>query len=337
MRDHLQSYVRPVRKGITSYRARLRIAIAQIASWFHTSDVAIFHQFAPPPGGGGHQFMRALWHEFARRGLHVENNTISPTTRACLYNSFNFDFARLRAFRRNGCRMVHRVDGPIGVYRGSDDGSDQRIWQINAELANATIFQSSYSMHKHIDLGYTFAHPVVILNAADPHIFHPQGRVPFDRQRKLRLISTSWSDNPNKGAAVYQWLEEHLDWQRFEYTFVGRSPLRFARMRMLGLMDSAQLAATLRQHDIFVTASVHESCSNALIEALSCGLPALYIQSGGHAEIVGEGGIGFAAAEELPAALERLVEEYEERQQQIALPTLAEVASRYLDVMGIEA
>ena len=48
-------------------------------------------------------------------------------TRACLFNSFNFDFARVRRFARRDCRMVHRVDGPIGAYRGFDDGTDARI------------------------------------------------------------------------------------------------------------------------------------------------------------------------------------------------------------------
>ena len=38
--------------------------------------------------------------------------------------------------------MVHRVDGPIGVYRGFDDGTDRRIEAMNAELAHATVLQS---------------------------------------------------------------------------------------------------------------------------------------------------------------------------------------------------
>jgi hypothetical protein len=84
------------------------------------------------PWGGGNQFLRALVGEFERRGLTVEVNRISGGTAACLFNSFNFDFRRLRRFARPGVRMVHRVDGPIGVYRGFDDGTDARIAEINA-------------------------------------------------------------------------------------------------------------------------------------------------------------------------------------------------------------
>jgi hypothetical protein len=84
-----------------------------------------------------------------RRNLAVEVNRLSGGTLACLYNSFNFDFRRLRRFARDGVRMVHRVDGPIGVYRGFDDGTDRQIVDINPELADATIGQSRYSLDKH--------------------------------------------------------------------------------------------------------------------------------------------------------------------------------------------
>lgn len=298
--------------------------------------MSIFFDFRPPPYGGGNQFLRALWGEFERRGLRLENNTISHTTRACLYNSYNFDFERLRRLSRSGCRMVHRVDGPITVYRGREDGSDQRIWQINQEMADVTIFQSHYSLQKHLDLGLVFKSPCVIMNAADPQIFHPSGRVPFNRQRKIRLISSSWSANIRKGTPVYKWIEEHLDWERFDYTFVGSSPVEFERIRTLPPVPSEQVANLLRQHDIYITASQHDPCSNALIEALSCGLPAIYLKSGGHPEIVREAGFGFTDEEQIPQLLARLVDEYEARQSQIALPTLAEVASSYLAVMGFE-
>ncbi len=318
-----------------SYWSVLNAIPNGIAARLRQVDVSLFHQFAPPPSGGGHQFMRLLWSEFERRGLRVENNTISRTTRACLCNSFNFDFERLRPLGRAGCRMVHRVDGPIGVYRGWDDGTDRRIWQINHELADATVFQSQYSLQKHLELGLTFKAPCVIMNAADPRIFHSQRQIAFNRQRKIRLISISWSDNPNKGAATYKWMEDHLDWHRFEYSFVGRSQIQFERIRMLPPLSSEPLAELLRQHDIYVAASRHDPCSNALIEALACGLPALYLNSGGHPEIVGRAGLGFSSEVEIPVLLDQLVEEYLERQAQIVLPPLAQTVDRYLAVMGM--
>jgi glycosyltransferase involved in cell wall biosynthesis len=173
------------------------------------------------------------------------------------------------------------------------------------------------------------------MNAADPRIFHRRGRIPFDRQRRVRLMSTSWSDNPNKGAAIYKWIEDHLDWDRFDYTFVGRSTVRFERIRVLAPVPSAHLSTLLRQHDIYIAASRNDPCSNSLIEALSCGLPAVYLKSGGHPEIVGEGGLGFVHEQEIPELLDRLVDDYESRQQRISVPSLAEVTDRYLEAMGV--
>lgn len=313
------------------------IPLAQAASLLKTADLSLFHDFLPPPAGGGHQFLRALRQELEGRGYKVENNTLSRTTQACLFNSYNFHFNRLRALRRSGCRMVHRVDGPMQSYRGFDNGSDGRVAAINAELAEATIFQSHYSLRQHQALGLTLRNPHVILNVADPAIFHQTGKVPFDRGRKIRLISASWSDNPNKGAAIYQAIAQRLDWDRFEYTFVGNTPVNFDRIRTIPPVTSQQLADLLLEHDIYITASKNDPCSNSLIEALSCGLPALYLNSGGHPEIVGQAGFGFSTAEEALSMLAALVDEYEMRQAQIALPTLAETADQYLQVLGIKA
>jgi glycosyltransferase involved in cell wall biosynthesis len=302
---------------------------------FRSADLSIFHQFAPPPSGGGHQFLRALWHEAESRDLKVENNSISRTTRACLLNSFNFDERRLSRLQHANVAYIHRVDGPIDVYRGNDDGVDQRIWQANQRFADKTIFQSRYSLEKHLELGMEFKDPIVVLNAVDPVIFHAQGREPFSRERKIRLIAASWSDNPKKGASVYAWLDEHLDWERFEFTFVGRSPVKFKNIRMIAPVTSIELAHILRKHDLYITASQNDPCSNSLLEALSCGNPAVYLKSGGHPEIVKQAGLGFDSAEEIPALLEKLVADYENYQSRIDIPSIQAVTSQYLQILGL--
>jgi glycosyltransferase involved in cell wall biosynthesis len=318
----------------TILRAATRTA-GRLISNFRSADVAIFHDFVPPPYGGGNQFLWGLRRELERRRWRVENNTVSRVTRACLYNSFNFDFERLRAFRRDGCRMVHRVDGPIAAYRGVDEGLDQRIWQINHDLAGATVFQSEYSRRKHQEMGLSFRSPSVIRNAADPAIFNADDRSPFLAGPRIRLIASSWSSNPNKGAAVYTWLDQHLDFARFEFTFLGRSPAAFTNIRTIPPLASAGVAAELRAHDIFVIASRNEPCSNALIEALSCGLPVVYLDSGSHGELVGGAGLPFQSADEVPDRLERVARDHAAFAARVAPPRLADVVDQYLSVMGL--
>jgi glycosyltransferase involved in cell wall biosynthesis len=302
---------------------------------FRQADLSIFHQFSPPPSGGGHQFLRAVWRECAQRGLIVENNTISRSTHACLFNSYNFDERRLRRLHRPSVMYVHRVDGPIDIYRGHDEGVDRHIWQISQEFADKTIFQSQYSLAKHLALGMEFKNPFVVLNAVDSTIFNSKNRLPFADGRKVRLIASSWSDNPNKGSAVYAWLDKHLDWDRFEFVFVGRSPIQFQNIKIIEPIPSTELANVLRQNDIYITASQNDPCSNSLIEALSCGTPAIYLKSGGHPEIVKNAGLGFESAEEIPQLLNQITEKYSIYQENIDLPTLQTITSMYLQIMEL--
>jgi glycosyltransferase involved in cell wall biosynthesis len=271
--------------------------------------------------------------EWRSRGLRIEENVISGGTPACLLNSFNFDFQRLRRFARPDVRMVHRVDGPIGTYRGYDDGTDARIVRLNHEFADATVFQSRYSLEKHLELGLELSSPVVIPNTVDPAVFHP----PAEREplsgRRARVVATSWSDNPRKGAEVLRWLDEHFDADRFELLFVGRTGSSFRRLRVLGPVASVELAGILRGQDVYLAPSRDDPCSNGLLEALACGLPAAFLRSGGHPELVGEAGIGFDDPEEVPAVLERLVAELDQRRAAIRLAPLTEVADRYLDIL----
>lgn len=321
------------RRASAAASRRVRTQVDWVTTRRRRADVAVFHELVPPPTGGGHQFIRALVGELGRRGVEVELNRISGETPACLFNSFNFDIARLRRFARADCRMVHRVDGPIGSYRGHDDGTDRRVAAINAELADVTVLQSRYSLGRHLELGYELREPVVIRNAPDPSLFFPpEEREPLDG-RPLRVIATSWSDNPRKGFDALLRVDEALDPERLQVTFVGRSPVRFERIAMIPAVASTDVADLLRRHDAYLAASRDDPCSNALLEALACGLPALYRRSGGHPELVGDGGVAFTNLEEADEALERVAAELEERRRAIRIAPLGEVADRYLEVL----
>lgn len=317
---------------------RLLRPLANQADWLSSryarADLAIFHEYAPSPSGGGNQFIGALSRELRRRGVEIENNRISGGTMRCLFNSFNFDFGRLQRFVRTEVCMVHRVDGPIGVYRGFDDGTDLRILEINRKLADATVFQSRFSLEKHEELGLILKSPVVIPNAPDPAIFYDSDSRPSPAGRRLRVIASSWSANRRKGADVLEWIDEHLDHDRFEVTFVGQTSARLSRIRVIRPLASEALAELLRSQDVYLAASRDDPCSNALLEALACGLPAAYLRSGGHPELVKDGGIGFDAPEELPATLARMEEELEARRESIVVPALEDVAGRYLEVLA---
>ena len=118
-------------------------------------------------------------------------------------------------------------------------------------------------------------------------------------------------------------------------TFVGQPPQPFERVRHVGPLDSAGVARLLREHDVYLAASRDDPCSNALLEALACGLPAAYLVSGGHPELVGEAGVPFDSPDQVPDALLQLAADLDGYRAHISVPSLASVADAYLRVLGV--
>ena len=62
-------------------------------------------------------------------------------------------------------------------------------------------------------------------------------------------------------------------------------------IRLAGRVDSQQMPEVYRQHDIFVTASMQEGMSNAMLEAAASGLPIITTRCEGVEELVTDNGI----------------------------------------------
>jgi glycosyltransferase involved in cell wall biosynthesis len=326
--------IRPARRQ--SQRSSKEATVAKEGRGKVSEDlsVSLWHTFFKPPYGGGNQFMMALRKALSGQRVIVRENELEEGIDAYVLNSIHFDVDRFLDFSRSHrLNVVHRIDGPIHLIRGYDKEKDELCYRLNAQFASATVLQSAWTYQRIIEMGYRPVEPVIIHNAVDSEIFNPEGRVPFDPGRKIRLISTSWSNNPRKGGPTYRWIEEHLDWDRYEYTFVGNVSERFERVRYVPPVSSGELASLLREHDIYITASRNDPCSNALIEALACGLPALYLNDGGHPELVGVGGLPFNSEEEILPQLEKLAENYESFRRLITVPTLEDVAKKYLSII----
>ena len=68
------------------------------------------------------------------------------------------------------------------------------------------------------------------------------------------------------------------------------------------------------------------------IEALVSGLPTLYQRGSGHDELVKDAGLPFVEAEEIPALLDKMVENYERYQEAIRVTKVKDAADQYLEV-----
>lgn len=300
---------------------------------YSKKTVSMLREFHKPPYGGGNQFMLALKIEFEKMGVRVLNNVIGSHVDGYLFDSLWFDLKLLNKLGKlSNPRVGHRIDGPIHLYRGNDKNLDDQIFEINRQFATVSIIQSVYTMRSIIASGYSPIAPIVIPNSVNPDIFFKKDKSPSPR-KKIQLVSTSWSDNPMKGVNDYKWIDENLDFSRYSYTFFGRISANFSNIVVKPPLPSLELANALREHDLYITASRNDPCSNALLEALACGLPALYINSGGHPELVGFGGLPYDNVEEIPAKLERLVLNYSLFSGCLRVTPMSLIAKRYLDAV----
>jgi glycosyltransferase involved in cell wall biosynthesis len=289
----------------------------------------ILYNFQEGPWGGGNQFLKALKKELERMGVYEES---PDKAEVILFNSHHC-LDEVLDFKKNPLKkvLIHRVDGPITYVRGRDKIIDEIIFQVNKLIVDGTIFQSSWSRQKNYEIGMKNSpYETIITNAPDSRVFNPKRKKYFDK-KKIRLIATSWSANVRKGFDIYKYLDENIDFNKYEMTFVGNSPITFKNIKWIKPLSSEKLAQILKQHDIYIIASQNEPCSNALIEALTCGLPAVVLNNGGHPELVQNGGELFNGKEDVIEKLESIVKNYHYYQSKIPKFSIQKVAQQYYE------
>ena len=286
--------------------------------------VNISYKTSDAPFGGGNQFLRALRKEFLRLGVYSSSDNAD----VFLFNSHH-NLMEVNQIKQKfpDRKFVHRVDGPIRLYNNMSDNRDSVVYQANNNLANATVFQSQWSRNANIKLGLKPSGPVAVIhNAVDSEIFYSDPYYAPDPGKKIRIISATFSPNMRKGFKAYKFLDDNLDFKKFEYVFAGNSNVEFKNIQRLGCLTSEKLAHEMRASDIYITASENDPCSNSLLEAMACGLRVLALKSGGHPELVNNKGNIFMSQDELLKKLE----DYGSLPAALQEHTMEEVAESYL-------
>ena len=281
--------------------------------------------------GGGNQFLKALRDYLKEKNMYTD---VADEADVVIFNSYNHyrDILRLRKHYPNKL-FIHRVDGPCKIYNNNRDTRDDRVYRLNSIVADATVFQSDYcrTMSKEMG-GPECNYEIVIHNACNPNLFYPEPEKKSSLSgRKIMLIASSFSSNINKGFDTYKWLDEHLDFTRYEMAIVGNSPYEFSNIKHLDPMPSAELAEVLRKSDIYISASVYEACSNSLLEAMACGLPVLVRDSSSNPELVNKGGLLFKKDEEIPGLLDSIIAGYKYYSDEVHVETISNIGDKYIE------
>ena len=292
--------------------------------------IHILFKFKETAWGGGNQFLKALRDYLDEKGVYEEKAYLAD---AIIVNSHHnlIKAAMLKLiFPRKV--FIHRIDGPINKGRMNGQLVDSYIFLHNRFYFDGSVFQSPWSKEQNIIAGFEDNdNSRIIINASNGNIFTKKEKY-YVPKKKIKLVSTSWSTNPTKGFHIYEYLDDTLNFSDYEYTFVGNLPKKFKNIIHIPPVNSSQLAKILQDNDIFITASKDDPCSNSLIEAITVGLPAVALNSGGHPFIVDDNnGVLFNGIHDVKEAIENVSKNIKTYMQSSAIKDLSQIGDEYYD------
>jgi glycosyltransferase involved in cell wall biosynthesis len=301
--------------------------------------IHIFPEVVEGPFGGGNQFAKALRANLMSRGKYagrVEDANV------LLFNGYPFrsplifyQAMRWKQKKPDERAILMRIDGPIATTRhdATSEKFDRALYTFSTLAADGVICQSQWSheqISKHALAPQKCAF-TIIGNAPNPELFYPPKlREPISG-RRVRIVATSWSSNPHKGFQTYSWLDQHLDFERFDFSVIAPTVTRYENIKVLDPVGQTELGHLLRASDIYLTASRLESCSNAVLEALHCGLPVIAPNASSHPEYVPSLDLLFNKKEEIPSLLEQVKNNMVRYQKEIYAQSIDQIAQCYLE------
>lgn len=257
-----------------------------------------------------------------------------------------------RYVRRHAIPLTHSFDMPLTLfgtvaarvsarpvvvssqrcYRGLYTPAQQRLLRVTDRLVNGVVVNcKAIFNHMTDEEGVPASRVHLCYNGIDTDVFYPARRPrPEVLKDATTVITTVAQLRPEKGlpTLLRAFAQAHKGRPGIRLVLVGSGALRQPLedlARSLGVLSSVhfepatnEVTRWLNSSDIFVLPSVSEALSNALMEAMACGIASIASSVGGNPELVRDGQNGLLFPPEDPDALSaqigRLVDNVELRQ-----------------------
>lgn len=180
-------------------------------------------------------------------------------------------------------------------------------------VADHTVFVSKWLKNIYSNLGFKKQDYSIILNGANRKIFkfNPNSW----SSGKLKIVTHHWSNHQNKGAKVYQMIDDLLnqsEWKKkIEFVYIGNVPenIILKNTQIVEPLAGEQLAQVLSTCHIYLTGSINEPGGNHQNEGANIGLPILYLDSGCMEEYCKGYGVAFKY-ENFETKLNEIIDNY---------------------------
>ena len=184
----------------------------------------------------------------------------------------------------------------IVVHRFNECDERKGTNYVNKYLINANqysdqnVFVSNWLKNLFLEQGLKNLNNTVIYAGADSQVFNNTNYNLWNQESKMRIVTHHWGSNWNKGFGIYSKIDELLEnsyWKnKIEFTYIGNLPKNFSfkNTKHIEPLSGLKLAEEIKKSYVYLTASINEPSGNHHIEAAQCGLPVMYIDSGGTPE-----------------------------------------------------
>ncbi len=246
------------------------------------------------PWGGGNLFAINLKNHLHSKGFQVVNNLddddidiilITEPRKTSESSAFtHIDVQKYLKFINRETLVMHRINE-------CDERKNTKYlnkYMMNAnKVADYTVFVSTWLKNLYENQGIGTKNNHVILAGANKEIFNNENYIPWDGSEEMRIVTHHWGANWNKGFDIYVELDKLISskkWKnKISFTYIGNLPknFKFENTKVIMPLSGKNLAEAIKKNHIYLTASINEPSGNHHIEGAQCGLPLLYINSGG--------------------------------------------------------
>ena len=267
--------------------------------------ISIGSKIKTGPWGGGNLFVINLKEYLESQNHEVvfdlnddDIDIILLTDPRLVSESSSFDYIDVILYKK----LVN--PNPIIFHRINECDERKNTKKLNKfmlkanNVADYTIFVSSWIKNLYSKLGHNKPSSV-ILSGSNTKIFNRNDFNTWDKNKKFKIVTHHWGSNWNKGFDAYKKLDDLLIdnfWsQKIEFSYIGNLPKKFnfINSKHIKPLSGMELSKELKKNNLYITGSLNEPSGNHHIEASQCGLPVLYINSGGVTEYCKEYGVEF--------------------------------------------
>ena len=285
--------------------------------------VSIGSKIVEGPWGGGNLFVKNLSNYLLNLGHKVIYDLSEPDIDLILLtdprsrreSSSTFNHIEINLYKKHINPNVAVVQRINECDERKNTNNINNFYLHASRCADKVVFVSDWLKNIYTTLGMKIDKTKVIMSGSNRKVFKNYNNKL--NNNKVNIVTHHWSSHKNKGFESYELLDKLLldpHWKDvIHFTYIGNASDEYLlkNSTIIEPLSGTNLGKKLSENDIYLTGSINEPSGNHHIEAALCGLPILYLNSGGIPEYCEGFGVSYNNLDEFEDKLKIIISEKE--------------------------